>query len=120
MYLIDKEEKVITIVFFFQAEDGIRDYKVTGVQTCALPISTRCSSAGASWLNSGTFWSTTTDDTRGLPPLPGLGWLRVGQAYVQAPLVSIQGAARALPPTSDASYISALPAVRLSVKDAKL
>src|SRR6266702_6338681 len=27
------------IVFFFQAEDGIRDGHVTGVQTCALPIS---------------------------------------------------------------------------------
>src|SRR5438132_7042791 len=27
-------------VFFFQAEDGIRDHCVTGVQTCALPIST--------------------------------------------------------------------------------
>src|SRR5256885_12419108 len=27
--------------FFFQAEDGIRDYKVTGVQTCALPISAK-------------------------------------------------------------------------------
>src|SRR3989454_2226470 len=27
------------LCFFFQAEDGIRDYKVTGVQTCALPIS---------------------------------------------------------------------------------
>ena len=26
------------IIFFFQAEDGIRDYDVTGVQTCALPI----------------------------------------------------------------------------------
>src|SRR5688500_5756406 len=26
------------MLFFFQAEDGIRDYKVTGVQTCALPI----------------------------------------------------------------------------------
>src|SRR5256885_4719563 len=26
------------VFFFFQAEDGIRDYKVTGVQTCALPI----------------------------------------------------------------------------------
>src|SRR5256885_11316453 len=25
-------------IIFFQAEDGIRDYKVTGVQTCALPI----------------------------------------------------------------------------------
>ena len=28
-----------SVYFFFQAEDGIRDYKVTGVQTCALPIS---------------------------------------------------------------------------------
>src|SRR5256885_4124569 len=27
-----------SLSFFFQAEDGIRDYKVTGVQTCALPI----------------------------------------------------------------------------------
>src|SRR2546430_4703386 len=27
------------VVFFFQAEDGIRDLTVTGVQTCALPIS---------------------------------------------------------------------------------
>src|SRR5690606_40132897 len=26
-------------IFFFQAEDGIRDFHVTGVQTCALPIS---------------------------------------------------------------------------------
>src|SRR5256885_10067316 len=32
--------------FFFQAEDGIRDYKVTGVQTCALPISGTEGSAG--------------------------------------------------------------------------
>src|SRR5256885_8585100 len=30
---------VYCCLFFFQAEDGIRDYKVTGVQTCALPIS---------------------------------------------------------------------------------
>src|SRR5437762_10708902 len=28
------------LYFFFQAEDGIRDTSVTGVQTCALPIST--------------------------------------------------------------------------------
>src|SRR5688572_33002474 len=27
-----------TLLFFFQAEDGIRDLTVTGVQTCALPI----------------------------------------------------------------------------------
>src|SRR2546429_3026697 len=30
----------IFFFFFFQAEDGIRDVAVTGVQTCALPIST--------------------------------------------------------------------------------
>src|SRR2546426_7699149 len=29
---------MLFVFFFFQAEDGIRDYKVTGVQTCALPI----------------------------------------------------------------------------------
>src|SRR5262249_59153451 len=31
-------------VFFFQAEDGIRDWSVTGVQTCALPIFVRSTS----------------------------------------------------------------------------
>src|SRR3954466_11420427 len=30
----------LRLLLFFQAEDGIRDYRVTGVQTCALPIST--------------------------------------------------------------------------------
>src|SRR5262249_59785063 len=29
---------VVVFFFFFQAEDGIRDWSVTGVQTCALPI----------------------------------------------------------------------------------
>src|SRR6266536_5180820 len=31
-------EYIISSIFFFQAEDGIRDPLVTGVQTCALPI----------------------------------------------------------------------------------
>src|SRR5262249_59090725 len=30
---------LLVFFFFFQAEDGIRDWSVTGVQTCALPIS---------------------------------------------------------------------------------
>src|SRR5215813_10655276 len=33
-----KVKGVCGVVFFFQAEDGIRDADVTGVQTCALPI----------------------------------------------------------------------------------
>src|SRR3712207_6784111 len=36
--------------FFFQAEDGIRDIGVTGVQTCALPIS-------SSWISRGIIWA---------------------------------------------------------------
>src|SRR5258707_8628279 len=31
-------QDIVASVFFFQAEDGIRDFGVTGVQTCALPI----------------------------------------------------------------------------------
>src|SRR5688572_31898167 len=33
------ERFLFLLFFFFQAEDGIRDLTVTGVQTCALPIS---------------------------------------------------------------------------------
>src|SRR5437762_12857639 len=33
--------------FFFQAEDGIRDTSVTGVQTCALPISPTCATCSS-------------------------------------------------------------------------
>src|SRR5256886_13477910 len=33
-----ESRRVYLIFFFFQAEDGIRDLTVTGVQTCALPI----------------------------------------------------------------------------------
>src|SRR2546423_5703144 len=36
----------MSIFFFFQAEDGIRDKLVTGVQTCALPI---CRRSKPSW-----------------------------------------------------------------------
>src|SRR5207237_4416891 len=39
---------VIFCFFFFQAEDGIRDSSVTGVQTCALPISVAKPGADAS------------------------------------------------------------------------
>src|SRR5438046_9066461 len=35
------------LFFFFQAEDGIRDWSVTGVQTCALPIFTPMKTASA-------------------------------------------------------------------------
>src|SRR5256885_9804889 len=48
-----------TCFFFFQAEDGIRDYKVTGVQTCALPIFPLYSTATDA--NTGMVYTSTYD-----------------------------------------------------------
>src|SRR5438132_6419523 len=39
LYFFNAYKSVMPMFFFFQAEDGIRDHCVTGVQTCALPIS---------------------------------------------------------------------------------
>src|SRR5437588_1599542 len=39
LFLLMLRSDVYCFFFFFQAEDGIRDHCVTGVQTCALPIS---------------------------------------------------------------------------------
>src|SRR5438067_5287520 len=52
-------------VFFFQAEDGIRDRNVTGVQTCALPIyaGTPGASIPSSWPSGG---SRTSGESRTL------------------------------------------------------
>src|SRR5690606_39604020 len=54
--------------FFFQAEDGIRDFHVTGVQTCALPIlkdGTR-----ASWLSQPLQTSSTINASHVIVPAP--------------------------------------------------
>src|SRR5205809_3278739 len=58
------------LFFFFQAEDGIRDVAVTGVQTCALPIlkmdpiwdwnlSWGNANYAAGWLTNGWYWTQT-------------------------------------------------------------
>src|SRR5690606_39820483 len=43
-----------------QAEDGIRDFHVTGVQTCALPIYTRMKAMRSRWLGSMFAWILNT------------------------------------------------------------
>src|SRR5207248_1617605 len=56
------------IRFFFQAEDGIRDRTVTGVQTCALPISYRPVARASSWFK-------LTASLCSVFSCPGRGWL---------------------------------------------
>src|SRR3989454_706317 len=62
--------------FFFQAEDGIRDYKVTGVQTCALPILHQDTGKPAQGVpvtvldasgNAAGFWVSDADGTVAIP-----------------------------------------------------
>src|SRR5438874_9951714 len=58
-------------IFFFQAEDGIRDLYVTGVQTCALPISSATASSCGTLLpvritNAGVTPSSSRPPTRSL------------------------------------------------------
>src|SRR2546430_10481226 len=53
---------VLSFFFFFQAEDGIRDLTVTGVQTCALPIS--CSGGCRPRCKCGTATVTTFEPSR--------------------------------------------------------
>src|SRR3989440_6135870 len=62
--------------FFFQAEDGIRDLIVTGVQTCALPISIPSLDAAS-------------PSTRRWPP-PKFPTIRIGFA-IASPLSMLQG-----------------------------
>src|SRR6266536_496973 len=62
--------------FFFQAEDGIRDPLVTGVQTCALPISRRWGQSGRlaclwGWLK-GLLWAASLLVDRHPPQLEGV------------------------------------------------
>src|SRR2546425_4019275 len=54
--------------FFFQAEDGIRDKLVTGVQTCALPISRY--QTPNSWLSMYASVASTTPSPFRSPPAP--------------------------------------------------
>src|SRR5262249_10381563 len=58
--------------FFFQAEDGIRDWSVTGVQTCALPILTSLARSAKSLGVDIQFLSPDGFRTFPLPTYPGL------------------------------------------------
>src|SRR6266700_6289568 len=78
---------IIFVFFFFQAEDGIRDFHVTGVQTCALPISATISSTRIGLRNSAENWaSSKASSVAEIPPS------NVGQGLVSSrshlPLVS--------------------------------
>src|SRR6266566_6586081 len=74
--------------FFFQAEDGIRDYKVTGVQTCALPISNdtliQDQYGQASFSNLQSFLQGKVSTYTYAPSFTPLGWRSLeGAFYVE-------------------------------------
>src|SRR5690348_18099087 len=73
--------------FFFQAEDGIRDGRVTGVQTCALPI---LSGLPSSWRSetSGARCPTTGAAGPGVAPGAGGGAAGVSSAFARIATVA--------------------------------
>src|SRR5260370_14222752 len=74
--------------FFFQAEDGIRDSSVTGVQTCALPISWPCHRALAGWRHAR---DGAGGARPGSEPFPQAGDVVRGQAVEQGEPVVGEG-----------------------------
>src|SRR5206468_7109720 len=67
-----RTQAVAVYLFLFQAEDGIRDLIVTGVQTCALPISgAPLRSAAAGWPPSARRASPRVDAGHPRPPTAG-------------------------------------------------
>src|SRR2546426_9604874 len=79
---------LLCFFFFFQAEDGIRDYKVTGVQTCALPIlrhvRSRASQESGRMVTSAIrLWTAATFEVA-KRKIPGASRFRVSTAARQA------------------------------------
>src|SRR5207249_7287739 len=77
----------ICFFFFFQAEDGIRDRNVTGVQTCALPISGMTSSSSnnqAGVAATPCSWAALIDATTASAPAPRSTSPRISDAEAPA------------------------------------
>src|SRR5438445_10181480 len=66
-------------VFFFQAEDGIRDIGVTGVQTCALPISKSATFGASSLVKPASFASFSSAPADGVSPTSSASFLTRSQ-----------------------------------------
>src|SRR2546426_4227915 len=94
--------------FFFQAEDGIRDYKVTGVQTCALPIPP-VANAGPDFVGN----EDTTVSFDGSRSTDNVGIASYTWTFMDGSMQTLSGMA--------ASYVFATPGtyvVTLTVRDA--
>src|SRR2546430_17483146 len=83
---------MLRVSFFFQAEDGIRDLTVTGVQTCALPICQGNDRSSAHSNRRGT-WGLSGGSTRRAPGRT-LGQQALDQARVVAGLDERSGERR--------------------------
>src|SRR6266702_6791310 len=80
--------KLLLFIFFFQAEDGIRDGHVTGVQTCALPIS----------------MIEAADAMVKAAKVNLVGWEKIGSGYVTA---MVRGDVAAVKAATDAGAAAA-------------
>src|SRR5215467_15498498 len=88
LFFLCKQNYMSLFFFFFQAEDGIRDYKVTGVQTCALSEDVNVNGSG-NLTASGTLSITDADQN---------------QASFQTTVTGVQGNLGSLTLQANGSY----------------
>src|SRR2546429_2107437 len=84
--VVPPSRDAVFVFFFFQAEDGIRDVAVTGVQTCALPILSGQANI-TSWVNRvpGVPIRTSTSCSAYNPNDPTSRYLTIGAFSTPAP-----------------------------------
>src|SRR3712207_8585761 len=84
--VVDRADRSQDRVYFFQAEDGIRDIGVTGVQTCALPIFiSQRRSVGMT----ASAWRTSAGAAARLPVARAVNLARALGSYQDAGLVTV-------------------------------
>src|SRR2546425_9427924 len=106
-YTVERDELTLAVlIFFWQAEDGIRDKLVTGVQTCALPISARRLLDAGAALALATDFNPGSSPTVSLPLVMVLGVAQLGLRYAEAVLAVTVNAAAALGLAGDRGQIA--------------
>src|SRR2546429_1622965 len=79
------KQSLVFFIFFFQAEDGIRDVAVTGVQTCALPIFSVAALNAVAFAYMKKFGATKVQDEPGRP----ISFEETGTVATQIPGVGV-------------------------------
>src|SRR2546425_3432908 len=106
-YTVERDELTLAVlIFFWQAEDGIRDKLVTGVQTCALPIAARRLLDAGAAVALATDFNPGSSPTVSLPLVMALAVSQLGLRHAEVIHAVTVNAAAALRVATDRGQIA--------------